>query len=214
MPHYPDLKKHVAWAESARSYLMERNTNIKRHEAHLELDYGGFTDSEGSKVSVWSATVMTAGQKQQHLDFFFNARRAKKNGTTGIFFLGEVLDKDRSGEIGCSLMKSLFPDVSHLILSGDTGNGFRAYQMLDELSKLFKKYAYSVELVPLAPAHAYNRTDARLAHMNTFLNALKAYTRVFGAEMIARAFRMVSDPRHAKRRAFMRVHGKVPCVLR
>jgi hypothetical protein len=45
-----------------------------------------------------------------------------------------------------------------------------------------------VELSPLAPGHAYNRTDARIAHMNTFLNLFKAKSRVFGAKGIAQIF--------------------------
>jgi hypothetical protein len=60
--------------------------------------------------------------------------------------------------------------------------------MLEELSRLFVKYGYTVELSPLAPGHAWNRTDARIAHMNTFLRLLLARSRVFGAEGIANAF--------------------------
>ena len=57
--------------------------------------------------------------------------------------------------------------------------------MLQELSLAFAKYGYNVELIPLPPGHAWNLTDARIAHMNIFIKAIKRKGRVFGAEMIA-----------------------------
>ena len=86
------------------------------------------------------------------------------------------------------MLQAVLPGLKHLILSGDTGNGFRAYAMLEELSEFLEKYGYTVELSPLAPGHAWNRTDARIAHMNTFLRLLKAKSRVFGAQGVADAF--------------------------
>ena len=41
--------------------------------------------------------------------------------------------------------------------------------MLEFLSHLKSKFGYTAELIPLAPGHAWNRTDARIAHMNIFL---------------------------------------------
>ena len=169
---------------------------MEQDTATLKLDYGGFTDSAGKKVSVWSVTALSASRKQVHFDFFFDQAdkkmkgagkskkdgKAKKDGQTGIYFLREFLDLNRSAtENGVSMLQGAFPGIKHLIFSGDTGNGFRAYAMLDELSCVYEKYGYTVELSPLAPGHAWNRTDARIAHMNTFLRLLKARSRVFGA---------------------------------
>jgi hypothetical protein len=196
----PVLKKHVEWRENGREYLKHRRANQKPREAFLELDYGGFTDSAGAKVSAWSATVTVANQEQVHLDFLFDASKAKKDGRTGIYFLNKVLGKRKGGD---PLFKALFPKVTHLVLSGDTGNGFRAYEMLEELSKVFKKYNYSVELVPLPPGHAFNKTDTRFAHLNTMVNILKAKSRLFGAKMIAGALQRLSDPRVGSKRKFM-----------
>ncbi len=156
---------------------------MEEDTATLQLDYGGFTDSAGKKVSVWSATVIAKGRKQEHYDFFFDqpdkkntgVAKAKKDGQTGINFLRELLDPGLSPlKDGVSMLAHRFPSIKHLILSGDTGNGFRAYAMLEELSTVFVKYGYTVELSPLAPGHAWNRTDGRIAHMNTFLRLLKA----------------------------------------
>ena len=95
------------------------------------------------------------------------------------------------------------PGLSDLILSGDTGNGYRAYEMLEALSAVFEKFKYSVKLIPLAPGHAWNRTDARIAHMNTFLKKIKALGRVFGAKEIADAFERASSVTTAKKRNWM-----------
>jgi hypothetical protein len=97
----PDLKKHVEWRNEQRPYLKGREHGAPKTEAQLQLDYGGMQDSEGKKVNVWSATVIVKGQKQVHIDFFFDAATAtgngaKKNGKTGIYFLGEMLDPARS----------------------------------------------------------------------------------------------------------------------
>jgi hypothetical protein len=207
----PDLKKHVDWAKEQRAYLTFRHINLTRSQALWQLDYGGFTDSGGKKVSVWSATVMTKQREDEHIDFFFDAANqtsarpgAKKNGDTGIFFLSEVLDTSRSPDgSGVSLARRLFPEVTHHILSGDTGNGYRAYEMLEELSALFERYQTSVELIPLPPGHAWNKTDARIAYQNKFLAAFKAVSRLFGAEQFAAAFRAASDAKVTKRRKFM-----------
>jgi hypothetical protein len=153
-----------------------------------------------------------------HFDFFFDQAdkkmkgagkskkdgKAKKDGQTGIYFLRELLDPNRSpmGN-GVSMLQGAFPEVKHLIFSGDTGNGFRAYAMLDELSCVYEKYGYTVELSPLAPGHAWNRTDARIAHMNTFLRLLKARSRVFGAKGVAAAFHAASDQSLKNRRQYM-----------
>jgi len=199
----PDLTKHVTWNLVGRQFVKDRELNIEK-QAHWILDYGGFTDSGGTKFSVWSATVITFGRKQEHFDFFFDADNAKKNGQTGIFFAGEMLDPSRSPDgSGVALFAGVYPDVTDLLLTGDTGNGFRAYEMLEELSAVFQKYGYHVELANLPPGHAWNRTDARIAHMNTFLKALKAVSRVFGAESVAAAFHAASNAALTTKRTFM-----------
>ena len=101
----PSLQKHVRWKEEQRAYLKARETSLQEFEVLLQLDYGGLQDSQGDKVSVWSATALAAGREQENFDFFFDAANqhqkagmegAKKNGQTGIFFLGELVDPNRS----------------------------------------------------------------------------------------------------------------------
>jgi hypothetical protein len=209
----PDLKLHVTWRDSQRGYVMTRFGSLQEHEAGLDLDYGGFTDSEGKKFSVWSATVLTKGteKKPHHLDIFFDAANqvkkrpgAKKNAQTGIFCWGELLDPAKAPDPdGVCLFSRLFPGKSHLLLSGDTGNGYRAYEMLESLSEMFATYGFSVELINLPPNHAHNRTDARIAHQNTLLNKIMKRSRIFGAEQAARAFELASNPNLTVRRKFM-----------
>ncbi len=45
---------------------------MEQDTALLQLNYAGFTDSAGKKVSVWSATVVASGRQQEHYDFFFD----------------------------------------------------------------------------------------------------------------------------------------------
>ena len=209
-----DLERHVTWKAKQREYLKKIELNLASHQALMQLDYGGFTDSEGKKVSTWSVTVMAGDRADaEHFDFIFDAANqtsdrpgAKKDGQTGSFFLGELFDPDRApAEIpaGKSIFSSRFPSVRELIFSGDTGNGYRAYIMLDYLSKFFPTYGYEVKLIPLSPGHAWNRTDSRIAHMNTFLHALKKKSRVYGAKEIAYAFNLASDPEVSTKRKFM-----------
>ena len=210
---YRDLLRHVTWFREQRKYLKKVELALEEHQAMLQLDYGGFGDSEGKKVNVWSSTVLGCKREPEHFDFMFDAanqvsgrRGAKKDGQTGCFFLDELFDPARAPSglaQGQSLFSSRYPFVTELIFSGDTGNGYRAYVMLEYLSKFFEKYGYKVKLIPLSPGHAWNRTDARIAHMNTFLNALKKKSRVFGANQIASAFKLATDPAVTTKRKYM-----------
>mmetsp|Transcript_25712 Transcript_25712/g.36299 ORF Transcript_25712/g.36299 Transcript_25712/m.36299 type:complete len:270 (+) Transcript_25712:852-1661(+) len=75
--------------------------------------------------------------------------------------------------------------------------------MLEELSCMKQKFGFTCELIPLAPGHAFNRTDARIAHMNTFIRKLKRNSRVFGAEEIARAFSIATNPSETTKRKLL-----------
>ena len=75
--------------------------------------------------------------------------------------------------------------------------------MLQELSTVFRKYGYSVELIPLAPGHAWNRTDARIAHLNTFFNNVKRKRDLFGAQEYAACLHEASDPTKSSKRKLL-----------
>jgi hypothetical protein len=202
---YQDLLQHVTWKAEQRIYLKTLENALQKHQALLQLDYGGFTDSNGKKVSAWSVTVLTYGREPEHYDFLFDAGPgAKKDGRTGAFFLDELFGTETAPEdMDGSLFSVRYPDVTQLVFSGDTGNGYRSYPMLENLSRFCEEHGYQIKLIPLAPGHAWNRTDSRIAHMNTLLNALKRKSRVFGAEEIARAFQLASDPAVSNKRKFM-----------
>ena len=123
----PDLKKHVDWLNEVRAFLKTREAGLKVHEALLQLDYGGFTDSVNKKVSCWSASVIVQGRLVEHFDFFFDQApkkekdngkgdpsKARKDGQSGVFFLHELLDPK-------SLDRLARPRVSWL-WSGLSGN--------------------------------------------------------------------------------------------
>lgn len=209
-----DLEKHVMWKKTQRRYLKARKATLRpRTDALLYLDYGGLTDSVGRKVSCWSCTVVTRGNPDEHFDVFFDARNQhdgddgwKKDGVAGVFCLYEILRPQASHPRQLSLMRQVFPDATNLLLSGDTGNGFRGFQMLDSLSQVGchpDLVGYFIELVPLSPAHAFNPSDARIARLNTHVKKLKRRTRLFGAAGVAEALQQLSDPRLATRLTYM-----------
>lgn len=66
-----------------------------------------------------------------------------------------------------------------------------------------EKYGYNIILAPLAPGHAFNSTDARIAHFNTLINLIKARFHLFGAEGIAKVMHEASNPDRNVRRTFV-----------
>jgi hypothetical protein len=97
-----------------------------------DLDFGGFYDSEGGKVSCWAITFVTGPELgQSYTVAVFFPGTVSKDADAGYRALSLLLDpaQDPSGE-NVSIFKRLFPDRHTLILSGDTGNGFRSYDML------------------------------------------------------------------------------------
>mgnify|MGYP007025649891 CR=1 FL=1 len=209
-----DLEKHVTWKKTQRQYLKTRKITLRPlKDALLYLDYGGLTDSEGKKVSCWSCTVVTRDNPDEHFDICFDARNQhdgedgwKKDGVAGVFCLFELLRPQVSHPHQYGLLRQVCPEVINLLLSGDTGNGFRGFQMLDSLSQVGGHpdlAGYVVELVPLSPAHAFNPSDARIARLNTHVKKLKRRTRLFGAAGVAEALQQLSDPRLATRLTYL-----------
>ena len=98
----------------------------------LKLDFGGFYDSDGGKVSCWAVTFVPCTGQNYTVAVFFPGT-VSKDADAGFRALSLLLDPalDPSGEDEkVSIFKRLFPDRTTLILSGDTGNGFRSYDML------------------------------------------------------------------------------------
>jgi hypothetical protein len=155
--------------------------------------------------------VVAKGREPEHFDFFFDlSSTQRKDFVTGGYMLGELLDSARNPIPGST--KSIF---SSIVLSGDTGNGFRGYEMLEYLSHAHANFGFHMRLIPLPPAHAFNLTDQRFAHINTFVDKLLRYTRVFGAEGIAAQVREASTDRTQARKYIARSHvffREVPLV--
>ena len=126
----------------------------------------------------WAVTFILMGGRQHTVVVFF---QGKKDAGMGMRAWRELLDPARNPHNNNkSIVEELFPDVDHLILSGDTGNGFRSYPMLNWLSTVSDDYGYNVSLVPLAPQHAHNRTDAFFARINSLFKKLKKKARLVG----------------------------------
>ena len=143
---HADLEKHVLWRKTQRVFIAAKRRRMPANTcALLYLDYGSMNDSANKKVSCWSCTIVTTGNDDQHVDIFFDAMNQngvadgwKKDGTAGVFCLNELLREQTDHPQRKSMLLQLFPSLELVLLSGDTGNGFRAYEMLDSLSLVWQ----------------------------------------------------------------------------
>ena len=158
----------------------------------------------GGHVDIWSVTLVTrlpTGEKlRQNYDVFYKKEYAKgeknKNSNTGRMALRLFVDPDRNPQgTGRSVLGDLAPEVTHLIFSGDTGNGFRGIPMSWYHSTLYGSYGLTCEQIPLSPRHAHNPTDAHFAHLNHFFRACMRVTHLIGPEQFVRALSMATNSR-------------------
>jgi hypothetical protein len=136
---------------------------------------------------------------RRHFDVFYDkdiVRGEKnKNSNTGMMALRLFLDPLRNtGASGLSVLADMAPQVTHLIFSGDTGNGFRGIPMSWFHSTIHRLYGFICEQIPLAPRHAHNDTDAHFAHLNSFFRKLMRVTFLVGASVFAKALTMATNP--------------------
>jgi hypothetical protein len=160
--------------------------------------------SAGGHVDIWSVTLVTllpTGERlRQNYDVFYEKEYTKgeknKNSNTGRMALRMFLDPDRNPrQTGRSVLGDLAPKVTHLIFSGDTGNGFRGIPMSWYHSTLYAAYGLTCEQIPLSPRHAHNPTDAHFAHLNHFFRGCMRVTHLVGPEQFARALSLATDAR-------------------
>jgi hypothetical protein len=212
----PDLAKHVRWKGECRKYVKDEQHKAKTvtTTVWLELDYGAEQDSRGRKVNQYTACVVYMGELE-YFDFFFDAANQhapgaghKKDGEAGMFFMRQLFDPAHAptGCKGKSLFASHFPSVTQVFLTGDTGNGFRAYLMLRFLSNSLVEFRLLITLVPLGPGHAFNKSDAHIARTHEFFVAVKLVTLLFGAEQMAAAREAVTRPSTERRKYVARTH--------
>ncbi len=147
--------------------------------------------SIGDHVDLWGATLATRECGVERLHRFiviytkdFDEDKANKNWHTSVLCLREMvsswwslyvfckrlkicehLDPER-GVDGVSWLRTLCPKVQTLLVSGDSGNGFRGWEMCYYYSTPFEDYSIRVLQIPCAPRHAFNLMDSALARLS------------------------------------------------
>jgi hypothetical protein len=166
----------------------------------------------GGHVDIWSVTLVTlrnGALVRQNFDVFYDKDRVfgetNKNANTGMMALRLFVDPDRNPtNTGRSVLGDLAPQVTHLIFSGDTGNGFRGIPMSWYHSTLHRQYGLSCEQIPLCPRHAHNPTDAHFSHLNCFFRKLMRVTILTGPEQFAKALALATDPTSTHQRRLIK----------
>ena len=95
---------------------------------------------------------------------------------------------------GKSLLQHLCPGVTHLIFTGDTGNGFRGMPMAWYYSTFYENYGLVVRQVPLPPGHASWLKDSHFSRLWTFSRMLKRLVFLRGSDEFAAALRHATNP--------------------
>lgn len=154
-------------------------------------------------------TLTNGALVRQNFDVFYDKDRTdgetNKNSNTGMMALRLFVDPDRNpNDTGRSVLGDLAPQVTHLIFSGDTGNGFRGIPMSWYHSTLYREYGLSCEQIPLCPRHAYNPTDAHFSHLNCFFRKLMRVTILTGPEQFAKALALATDPTSINKRRLIK----------
>jgi len=105
------------------------------------IDWGTITDSEGTKFQVYFASFVPGPMKYHTLAIVTND--VSKDAQHGALMLREVLDPKRDPlQQGQSVLRRFFPaQCTRLYIHGDTGNGYRSYEV--QISRIL----YSVDRV-------------------------------------------------------------------
>ena len=68
---------------------------------------------------------------------------------------------------------NVFENFDHIVLSGDTGSGFRQTETMYFYSKVFHLYGKHMSVELLAPGHAWNMCDSHGGHLSDLFAPLK-----------------------------------------
>jgi len=167
------------------------------------LDFGGFYDSEGGKVSCWAITFVTGPELgQSYTVAVFFPGTVSKDADAGYRALSLLLDPAQPSGENVSIFKRLFPDrhthserrhrqrlpkLRHVVvvpcsstMSCDIVGDSPTRRYLSGM-----KFDLNLELALLPPGHAHNLTDAFFARMNELFDNVKQSSRLVGSHAYA-----------------------------
>jgi hypothetical protein len=177
------LERHEKWLAIQRPFIEAIQAALSWGEAPQKCicvqDFGGFYNSRGSKIKSLSLSIFD--NAPDHLacgDSFIryvdNWFRGSSRGTTAVR-IWEFIFK----------MTSVFENVDHVYVVGDTGNGFRGYELFDFFSTVRTEFNKCIEYIPYCPDHAQNQTDRHISHLADKIDAIKHSGRIIGLNEFA-----------------------------
>jgi hypothetical protein len=126
-------------------------------------DYGKFYASDGSKVKDLCFVICSLNEfgelTYQYVDNLF---RGGSDSSSTIAIWESVMDATE-----------LFDKFDTIYLSGDTGNGFRGYDVAAFLSTWKARWGKRVVQCFLCPRHAYSLCDAHFGHLYELIHTQK-----------------------------------------
>ena len=78
-----------------------------------------------------------------------------------------------------------FSGYSKVYLSGDTGNGFKGYDLSWFYSTVFEEFSLQIEVIWLCPLHAYNTCDTHGGHLSQKLHEIMLSCEVYSVRDFA-----------------------------
>jgi hypothetical protein len=85
----------------------------------------------------------------------------------------------------CLAKTSIFENIDHIHVVGDTGNGFRGYELFDFFSTVKSRFQKCMEYIPYCPPHAHNQTDRHISHVADKVDAIKHSGRIISLNEFA-----------------------------
>ena len=181
--------------------------------------------------------VDNGAEQQHHVAMFYDKEQVNgeknKNSNTGMMALRRLVifvlnmcaafgdnlaQVDPALNGGTSLLHTLVPSASRLVISGDTGNvarvvcgvvtgrssdsagnGFRGVPMAWFHSTFPGLYDLEVEQIPLPPRHAHNPSDRLIARLNQFFRKLMRATFLLGTKQFYEALQRATNTRQPVR---------------
>ena len=169
------LERHRKWVEHNNKYVTsiedDISWNIRPNTSLVTMDYAKLYATSGraskSCILTFCRPPSTSVLGHISLDYVDNWFRGASNGIAG-----------------CRILEYLFArtdifKTEHIIFSGDTGNGFRGYEMFKFYSHCWSRYGKRVEHMSRCPRHAENHCDRHIAHIATKARAVMDRCGVF-----------------------------------
>ena len=164
------LERHARWNRHNNAYIKKVEDSIAWGDPGMDgtvmstLDFGKFYFSDGSKAKSLVVANSSSGvvPGEISLEYIDNWFRGGSNGVAAVRVLEYLLART-----------TVFQDAKRLIFSGDTGNGFRGFELYHFYSTCWSRFGKIIEVMHRCPRHAENWCDRHIAHVVTKSAAIR-----------------------------------------